>query len=286
MEKKRKIENSFFITAKKQTCPYCDQSFSVSKYDDHIRLCFDDLSSKCHRILSPAAPIADESNAFRKMMASAAPKQDITFQLGVCDGKILPMIEHIDGAPLTDNNISKTWSTNIALNAFEPDIVSCAYMDSRAAKKVKVHLCTNIPPFRSDAVGGGSGMGIYGPQTTSAHHSLVKSMLQKSVRRRRFGSACRLAIELARMSTSELLRRLPIICVEDSLLHPAVPVIVWLMMAESKGYIPPPWLVDICVHTVHRTPSQDQTHSAFPWSKDIDFLYHRCVVLCCVVCAA
>jgi hypothetical protein len=34
----------------------------------------------------------------------------------------------------------------------------------------------------------------------------------------------------------ELLRRLPVVVVEDGLLHPGFPVLVWTMLAASKGF--------------------------------------------------
>ena len=64
-------------------------------------------------------------------------------------------------------------------------------------------------------------------------------MLQKSIRRRRGATASRLAMELYRLSPTELLRRLPIIIIEDSILHPALPVVTWLLLAVSRGFLLP-----------------------------------------------
>ncbi|KAG7357530.1 hypothetical protein IV203_002218 [Nitzschia inconspicua] len=79
------------------------------------------------------------------------------------------------------------------------------------------------------------------------HHSrlsvpVLKSILQKSVRRRKPLPSVRVAMELWDKSQVELLRRLPIIVLEDTTLHPDMPLLVWLMMASSKGYIIPPLL--------------------------------------------
>ena len=63
---------------------------------------------------------------------------------------------------------------------------------------------------------------------------MLKSILQKSIRRRRPLPAVRVAIELVDKALGELLRRLPIIILEDSMLHPDLPLLVWLMVAESK----------------------------------------------------
>lgn len=67
--------------------------------------------------------------------------------------------------------------------------------------------------------------------------SILKSNLQKCIRRRRETQAYATALQLLRQDTAELLRRLPIIMLEDTLLHPRYfPELVWLMVGVSKGY--------------------------------------------------
>jgi hypothetical protein len=68
---------------------------------------------------------------------------------------------------------------------------------------------------------------------------VLKSILQKGIRRRKPLPSVRVASELADKSLGDLLRRLPIILLEDSTLHPSIPFLVWLMMAVSKDYQPP-----------------------------------------------
>lgn len=63
---------------------------------------------------------------------------------------------------------------------------------------------------------------------------VLKSILQKAIRRRRPLPAAKVAMELADKSLGELLRRLPIIVLEDSTLHPDIPLLCWLMVAHSK----------------------------------------------------
>jgi hypothetical protein len=79
------------------------------------------------------------------------------------------------------------------------------------------------------------------------HPSLAKSMLQKAVRRKMTRKAIKLGNKLAQSSVQELFRRVPIICLEDSMLHPGYPILVWLMMAHSKGYKPPLALILVCL---------------------------------------
>lgn len=66
---------------------------------------------------------------------------------------------------------------------------------------------------------------------------VLKSMIQKAIRRQRPHQATMLAMELSDKSWSDLLRRIPIIMLEDAALHPDLPLLVWLMVADSKNYI-------------------------------------------------
>eukprot|EP00177_Eucheuma_denticulatum_P001048 GFKZ01001910.1.p1 GENE.GFKZ01001910.1~~GFKZ01001910.1.p1 ORF type:complete len:459 (+),score=37.89 GFKZ01001910.1:169-1545(+) len=70
--------------------------------------------------------------------------------------------------------------------------------------------------------------------------SLLLSALQKSIRRRHPYPAIRIAATIVRKQNSlfELLRRLTIIAIEDAVLHPNYPTLVWLFAASSKGYRP------------------------------------------------
>lgn len=70
--------------------------------------------------------------------------------------------------------------------------------------------------------------------------SILKSALQKCVRRRLSQPAVRVAVALLRKTRSpfELLRRLSIIVLEDAALHPQFPTLVWFLAASSKGYLP------------------------------------------------
>ncbi|CBJ27183.1 conserved unknown protein [Ectocarpus siliculosus] len=83
--------------------------------------------------------------------------------------------------------------------------------------------------------------------------AVVKSMLQKNIRRGRAEAAVRCALELALKSWSDAIRRVLVIIVEDSLLHPAAPLLTWLMVATSKGYRPPLRLLEAFLCVVHET---------------------------------
>ncbi len=77
-----------------------------------------------------------------------------------------------------------------------------------------------------------------GEPATALTVGVLKSLLQKSVRRRLPLGALFATCELLQRKRMEALRRLPIVAVEDSLLHGEQDLIVWLMLACDKGFIP------------------------------------------------
>jgi len=73
-----------------------------------------------------------------------------------------------------------------------------------------------------------------------AHHyhtGLLKSALQKAIRRSLSLTALHLGWQFLCQDAQQLLRRLPIIILEDVCLHPNFPLIIWLLISHSKGYI-------------------------------------------------
>jgi len=142
---------------------------------------------------------------------------------------------------VNDDSTVLAWSTTIKMkDKFSPDATP---------RGVEVQLCSAIPSHPA-------------PSTTRLvrHHSqlsvpVLKSILQKSIRRRRPLPAVRVAMELVDKSLGELLRRLPIIILEDSTLHPDLPLLVWLMMAHSRDYIVPPRLIVRALRVIYETAS-------------------------------
>lgn len=136
-----------------------------------------------------------------------------------------------------------------------------------------VRLRTNVASActESTQAGAANSIGVHTTSTGRAETpdlavrvspSILKSCLQKSVRRGLADSAVAIARHMwlcgglahahgvggsfggtgekaAVDQRNELLRRLPIIMLEDiGLLHPALPVLTWLMMACGAGYVP------------------------------------------------
>ena len=67
--------------------------------------------------------------------------------------------------------------------------------------------------------------------------SHLKSALQKNIRRRRPKHAVKCAVALMRMDMVQFVRRMMIIVLEDSILHPSYPLLAWLLLATSKDYV-------------------------------------------------
>lgn len=88
--------------------------------------------------------------------------------------------------------------------------------------------------------GGGGGKPHLSP-------SLTKSVLQKAVRRGRCVAAARAAAHLLAEHPHEALRRLPVVSLEDAVLHPSLPLLVWFMAAQAKGWRLPPEAVGAVV---------------------------------------
>lgn len=119
---------------------------------------------------------------------------------------------------LCDQTKSCAWSTTVEL---KPNKI--------CDQKIRLNISTSIQPGADNAL----------PKRFVKSHSrlaipVLKSILQKSVRRRRPIPATKVAMELADKSLDSLLRRLPIIILEDSTLHPDFSFLVWLMVANSK----------------------------------------------------
>lgn len=77
---------------------------------------------------------------------------------------------------------------------------------------------------------------IFPSETIYNNVPYLKSHLQKCIRHSNVNLALKTALHLARLDFQELLRRLCIIMVEDSILMPDFPTLVWIMAAVSKGY--------------------------------------------------
>eukprot|EP00762_Andalucia_godoyi_P008339 ANDGO_07389.mRNA.1 hypothetical protein len=93
---------------------------------------------------------------------------------------------------------------------------------------------------------------------------LLKSVLQKAIRRGKAAVAMRIAMHMMRSHCVDFLRRLCIIIVEDVMLHPSYDVLVWMM----------------CASTIAQTLKGDCVWSPLPY--DFEFVCRVVFQLCAV----
>ena len=73
---------------------------------------------------------------------------------------------------------------------------------------------------------------------TTKNIGLLKSQLQKAIRRKENKLAMNLGYQLMNVDMNQFLRRLAIITLEDVILNQYYPVLIWMMMASSiKGSV-------------------------------------------------
>lgn len=70
------------------------------------------------------------------------------------------------------------------------------------------------------------------PERTVRNTSLLKSLLQKAIRRKNTRSALLSAYELMNRDIVQFLRRMPIIMLEDAFIHPSINNVIWFMAAS------------------------------------------------------
>jgi hypothetical protein len=181
-----------------------------------------------------------DGNAFTTLMKAVATRKPIiTFVLNLDGGKLFPEIKlnsdrfesvslnrtstsangpdisaKVDGSAniksSDDGNVdvdgglqvspdSVLWARECRLRGFNFNVQSDA-SDCKSTDDVELRIQTNILPKANAPEDHCDGFPI--------HHSLLKSMLQKAVRRRLTDSAVRLSLALAHVSTLELLRYL------------------------------------------------------------------------------
>ncbi|KAK9915160.1 hypothetical protein WJX75_005443 [Coccomyxa subellipsoidea] len=129
-----------------------------------------------------------------------------------------------------------------------------------ADTKVTMKLLTDIQPGPEDSLRAlGNEGSAQSPSGRAWEYTgtsgLLKSALQKNVRLGRADAAVRVALHLLKLDASELLRRACIICLEDALLHPSLPLLVWLMAAVPKGYAMGRMLALACLTIIHELAS-------------------------------
>jgi hypothetical protein len=179
-------------------------------------------------------------NAFHTILQASRRKiTKMLFFLEYIDGFVFPriFINSEREAESTKLLAGTPWKCSVKLRNFANCVGDTKNL---TMDNCNLTVATNIPPEAGPISSRDKPLSI-------ADISLLKSMIQKGFRRCMTEKAARLALELALRSSDEFLRRMPIIMLEDGMLHGGFPVAVWLMIAQTKGYTPPGVLVSICL---------------------------------------
>jgi hypothetical protein len=190
---------------------------------------------------------------------------------------------------VSEANVSETWRTELTLKRFRLSFPNCFVSGANTTHRdrlanefgsVKLVVCTNCCTPDNSCSESETPDGVIPKEKENMIPSVAKSMLQKAIRRQQISKAVNIASLMCETHTTlegtandenprknaskgttkkqqsttqlllELLRRIPIICLEDVSLHPSLPVVVWLMVALSKGFNPPAFLLDVCLFVV------------------------------------
>ena len=188
-------------------------------------------------------------NAFAHMMQQSKKMNQSTAQQFHLNADYTLSWSDLTVGGFTPNNNNETvtcWSTTIQLRNKDDD------------KKIQLTLSSSIPEQQPS-----SSPPVARRRLVQRHSRLsvpvLKSILQKLIRRRRPLPATRVAMELMDKALGEVLRRMPIIILEDSTLHPDFPLLCWLMAAESKNYKIPLELLSRVLQIVYDV-------SSCPWT--------------------
>ena len=103
----------------------------------------------------------------------------------------------------------------------------------RGAEKRLVDLVMRGADAGGLALGEAGSAPLACAQASPLSVGLLKSMMQKAFRRRDADTVRRCASELAAKSWSDLVRRVPVVLVEDGVAHPEMGALVWFLMADA-----------------------------------------------------
>ena len=245
LKKKRKCgETAGASAVKKQSrphylpCPICSLQFSSSRIEAHAAQCMprDALQPVPvpAQLKRPATNIKEAPSkkcAFSHLMKVAKVKpKPIRFEGKVDGNRFSVSWKHVDGV------VDCAWRAKHLLrskgkNAFD--------------KGFCVKLCSHEPPASANAYAE-----IFSFAAVGLSVPVLKSCLQKAIRRQEVEVALRAAAELMKVSFREFIRRLTVIVLEDVMLRDSYPGLVWLLMADHKGFVPRREHVHFCLNAV------------------------------------
>ena len=192
------------------------------------------------------SPISEEKNAFHHLMTQSrmqSTQQEITSEettpsIYLClsnRGKNDQCVVSLEAPTVHHGSVPTAWEGTVHVVDRSQDLPYRCFVGLRSSipSKLDATIGMTSPPEQEQSQQQQHPKRRWVRQHSRLSVPVLKSVLQKSIRRRRPLPSVRVAMELADKSLGDLLRRLPIIILEDSTLHPQLPFLVWLMMAHS-----------------------------------------------------
>lgn len=231
-------------------CPICGKDVPVMFLATHADGCegarareeTTERSRGAEMAATASAPSAP--NAFESMMAAQKERERVRVFALTFDASVERWRATVGkSAPTVD----ATWSNKVVLKEKLSSGVTCTtslklVTDFKDDLKLPGHdraIIEAIIEAREVMDAKAKRAAIVG-QEEQLKTSVIKSALQKNIRRGRAVAASRVATHMCLSPDSfvECVRRLVIISLEDAILHPEVPILTWLMCATSKGFEP------------------------------------------------
>ena len=203
-------------------CPICNLKFDEGNVlEEHITHCIEKAEKKALHINNDNN---NTNNAF-SILINASKKLTIPtliFILDLIDNKIICSIDHHHHQ--NDRYTSKEY--------YNESFILANFPNKDKKMKVRIHLSSNIKTVSSSI----PSIKNQTDNDNNIHPSVIKSMLQKGVRRGFLKEVIKLCNFLALLSLEDFIRRIPIIILEDVILHPAYPILIWTMLAQRYYY--------------------------------------------------
>ena len=107
----------------------------------------------------------------------------------------------------------------------------------------------------------------------------LSSHIQKSVRKMETEKSVKSALHLINLDYNTFIRRLPIIMLEDVTIHESLPVLVWLMIANTKGFKLKREIVKWLLGVVYHLSTCDEFVNYEHYKGDIPIGYDNDIIL-------
>lgn len=253
-ERKRVKTSTMDSGSRFRRCPLCEKDVAKTFFESHVDACEGVVEKKSIeraevkpivRLDDLCAPAKDGAkNAFASMMAAQRERERIRcYALSYDESRERWRVTLGKTSPISESK--RTWSGQVVVkeklssgltSATTLKLAVAVDNDFKGSERDRFILqrlsdAREVQEVRASRERAGA---------EELKVSLIKSALQKNIRRGRAVAASRIATHMCLSSSSfvELVRRLVIISIEDAILHPDITVLTWLMCATSKGFEP------------------------------------------------